>query len=75
MVFTYRIKERHRKKIEGYVEKGDFSSIAECITIAVDHYLDHMEERDFRIFVQSEEGRKRIKDLDLNSLFESFKKE
>jgi len=63
MPFTYRIKEFHRKKIEEYVKHGEFDSIASFITVAITNQLHHLEERDFRLFIMSEEGRIRIREI------------
>jgi Arc/MetJ-type ribon-helix-helix transcriptional regulator len=60
MPFTYRIKEFHRRKIEEYVKHGEFDSIASFITEAISNQLHHLEERDFRLFILSEEGKMRI---------------
>ena len=63
MSFTYRIKEFHRRKIEAYVERGEFDSIAAFITEAISNHLHHLEERDFRLFVISDGGQTHIREI------------
>ena len=63
MPFTYRIKDFHRRKIEAYVSRGEFDSIASFITEAISNQLHHLEERDFRAFVMSDAGKVRIREI------------
>ena len=63
MPFTYRIKDFHRRKIEAYVSRGEFDSIASFITEAISNQLHHLEERDFRLFIISDAGKTRVHEI------------
>jgi hypothetical protein len=47
--------------IDEFVRRGDYETVAEFITEAVSHHVRYLEERDFRLFLMSEEGEKRIR--------------
>jgi Arc/MetJ-type ribon-helix-helix transcriptional regulator len=59
--FHIRLRPGQRKLIEDYVSRGEYETVAEFITEAVSHHLRYVEERDFRLFIQSDEGKARVK--------------
>ena len=62
-VYQIRLRPRERKTIEDYVKRGELESVADFVHEAVSHHLRYLEERDFRLFIQSEEGQARMRSI------------
>jgi len=74
-LYPLRLKKRHRERIEEYVRKGEYGSIAEFIHEAISHHLRYLYERDFRLYVQSEKGETRAREIAESELEERIDKE
>jgi len=55
-----RIRPRQKRHIDHYIEIGEFETVTQFVEEAVSHHLRYLEERDFRLFVQSEEGKEKV---------------
>jgi Arc/MetJ-type ribon-helix-helix transcriptional regulator len=58
-----RLKPHQKRKIEERVKRGEFDSMSDFIREAIIYYLYYLEERDFRLFIQSDEGKARIREI------------